>query len=108
MGVVLKSRKVGDVLVVDMAGRLNVLDQGLRELVLEGLKAGSRHFVVNMKDLSYMDSSELGQFMFLHTSIKEANGSLKLLRPSAQFRQLLSITKLDKIFDVIDDETQIQ
>ena len=46
MGVVLKSRKVGDVLVVDMAGRLNVLDQGLRELVLEGLKAGSRHFVV--------------------------------------------------------------
>jgi|KBSMisStandDraft_5_1062788.scaffolds.fasta_scaffold3076840_1 anti-sigma B factor antagonist len=107
MGVSLTSRKVGNVLVIDMAGRLTVLDQSLKDKVLETIKAGDRQIVLNMKELSYIDSSELGQLMSAHAAVKEAGGSLRLLAPSPQVRQLLNITRLETVFDVIDDESRL-
>ena len=107
MGISYTSRTIGNVLVIDMAGRLTVLDQSLKDVVMEFIKAGNLHFVLNMKKLSYIDSSELGQLMSIHAAIKEAGGSLRLLAPSAQIRQLLNITRLETVFEIIDDESRI-
>jgi anti-sigma B factor antagonist len=107
MGVSLTSRRVGNALVIDVTGRLTVLDQSLKDKVLECVKAGDRQIVLNMKDLSYIDSSELGQLMSAHAAVKEAGGNLHLLAPSAQIRQLLNITRLETVFDVIDDESRL-
>ena len=107
MGISLTSRRVGNVLVVDMAGRLTVLDQSLKVRVLESVKAGDQNIVLNMKQLSYIDSSELGQLMSIHAAVKEAGGNLRLLSPSTQIRQLLNITRLETVFEVIDDESRL-
>ena len=107
MDLSLTTREVRGVLVMDMSGRLSVLDQNFRQAVLLFLKAGHRHFVLKMTDLSYIDSSGLGQLVSVYTSLSNVGGSVQLLAPSSRVRELLDITKLDTVFDIIEDETRI-
>ena len=58
-----------DVVILDLNGRLWVLDLSLRDFVKKLLDDGARHFVLNLGDITYMDSSGLGQMLAIWTSI---------------------------------------
>ena len=102
MGLSITTHEVRGVLVMDLSGRLSVLDQNFREAVLQLLKAGNRHFVLKLTDLSYIDSCGLGQLVSVYVSLRKLGGSVKLLAPSSRVRELLRITKLDTVFDIIE------
>jgi anti-sigma B factor antagonist len=104
MSLSLKTRRIGNRLVIDIVGRLTVLDQGLSHLVLNCIKGGDLHFVLNMKELSYLDSSELAQLLSIHAAVKEAGGTLVLSAPNPEIRKMLDITKLETVFEIITDD----
>ncbi len=99
-------RQIGSVVVLDVTGRLvfGEVDE-MRDTISRLLEAGSRHFILNLSRVSYMDSAGLGQTIAAYTSVTRRGGRVVLLNPSKQTNQLLQIAKLVTVFDVYGDES---
>ena len=102
----LTTRQVGDVSIVDVAGRVTVGggSNALRETVCELTSAGKNKILVNLCELSYIDSSGIGELVSGFTTVTNNGGQLKLLNLTKRVKDLLQITKLYTVFDVHDDE----
>jgi anti-sigma B factor antagonist len=108
MPLVIASRIVSGVVVVDLSGRLCVLDRELSPYIKRLLEEGYREIILNLADLSYVDSSGLGQFINIWSSIRDKAGSLTFLRPTDHVRRLLQMTKLDTVFHTAEDAEAIE
>lgn len=106
MSVKLTTRQVGDVSVMDAVGRItlgegsSVFRDTLRELVAKGQKK----VLLNLADVSYIDSSGIGELVSGFTSVTNQGGQLKLLNLNKRVKDLLQITKLYTVFEVFEDE----
>src|SRR5690606_23318503 len=103
-----KTRKVDNVVVVDMSGRLTIGEPVLllRETVRVQVNDGARHFVLNLGEVSYIDSSGLGELVSLYTTVRNKQGDVKLLNLTAKAKDLLQMTKLLTVFDTYEDESK--
>jgi len=84
---------------ITISGRM-VLDKSLfrlREQVLYGLESGKRGFVVDISQLSHLDSSGCGEVISAHTSIQRAKGVLVFVNPAEHVRRLWDHTKLNTV-----------
>jgi anti-sigma B factor antagonist len=101
-------RQVDGITVVDMSGRIT-LGEGctqLRELVREQLGKGTKHLLLNLADVTYIDSSGIGELVSGFTTVSNQGGKLKLINLTKKVHDLLQITKLYTVFDVYDDEAK--
>lgn len=106
MNLKLSTRQVGDVSVVDVAGRVT-LGEGSSDLgdVLRDLAhKGHKKILVNFGEVSYIDSSGIGELVSGFTSLAKQGGQLKLLNLTQRVKHLLLITKHYTVFDVHEDE----
>ena len=106
MSVKMTNRQVGDVTVVDAAGRIT-LGEGasiFRDTIRDLAAKGNKKLLVNLSEVSYIDSSGIGEMVSSYTSITNHGGQLKLLGLSKRVKDLLQITKLYTVFEVFDDE----
>ena len=102
-----KSRQVGDVVVIDVSGRIT-LGEGnvvLRDIVRDLADKGTTRIVLNLNDVHYIDSSGLGELVKTHTTIRNKGGELKLASLSKRVHDLLEMTRLASIFDIQKDES---
>jgi anti-sigma B factor antagonist len=102
----LNTRQVGDVTVVDVAGRIT-LGEGsstLRDTLRELVGKGQKKILLNLGDVSYIDSSGIGELVSGFTTVTNQGGQLKLLNLTKRVKDLLQITKLYTVFDVHEDE----
>ena len=106
MPLLITSRLVAGVVIVDLNGRLCFLDVGLREHMNELLEEGHRAFVLNLANVPYVDSFGLGQLITISTSVRSGGGQLILLRPTDHVQELFRITKLNTIFRISAEEAQ--
>ena len=99
-------RHVGDIAIVDITGRIVLGEAGatLRNLVADLLKKGNKKILFNLADVSYIDSSGLGHLVSAYTAVRNRGGELKLLKLTKNVHNVMQITKLYTIFDVMDDE----
>jgi anti-sigma B factor antagonist len=100
------TRQVGDVVIVDISGRIVLGEESaaLRDLVGELLSRGQKKILFNLGDVNYIDSSGLGHLVSAFTSVRKQGGELKLLHLTKKVHDLMQITRLYTVFDVIDDE----
>jgi anti-sigma B factor antagonist len=108
VSVKLTSRQVGDVTVVDAAGRIT-LGEGasvFRDTVRELAAKGDKKLLINLSEVSYIDSSGIGEMVSAFTSVTNGGGKLQLLGLSKRVKDLLQITKLYTVFEAFDDETE--
>ena len=106
MSVKLKTRHLEDVAVLDIAGRIT-LGEGsgmVRNAIKELVTAGSRKILVNLGDVTYMDSAGLGELVGSYATITNLGGQIKLLHPQGKVSDMLTVTKLYTIFPSFDDE----
>jgi len=99
-------RRVGDVTVLTLAGRL-VLDEGdapFRERIESLVTEGRLDIVLNVHDVTYMDSCGIGALVEKFVSLRRRGGHLKLVCPTDRCRHVLEITHLLPIFEVYDSE----
>jgi len=92
-------------MIVDCSGRLVFGEESasLRDKVKK-LLAQSPKLVLNLHDVSQVDSGGLGTLVSLFTTARNAGGTLKLASLNQRVGDLLQITKLVTIFEVFDDE----
>ncbi len=92
-------RYAGDIAILDLAGRI-VLNDGsatMREAIAKLREAGSTKILLNLADVSFMDSSGLGELASAYAASNKSGGQLKLVNIPARIMDLLRITKLDSV-----------
>ena len=99
-------RTEGSVTILDLRGNLTIGsgEEELGELLGQLLSEGQKHLLLNLAEVPFIDSSGIGGLIKSFTRVKNGGGKLKLLNPSRNTRQLLSITGLLSVLEVFDDE----
>jgi anti-sigma B factor antagonist len=106
VSVKLNTRQVGQVSVMDVAGRITLGEgsSALRDLLREMVGKGQKKILLNLGEVSYIDSSGIGELVSGFTTVTNSGGELKLLNLNKRVKDLLQITKLYTVFDVHEDE----
>lgn len=101
-------RSQGNVKVIKLRGRLTLGESvdRMNQTVSDMFNAGDSCLVVDLADISMVDSSGIGLLVRCLTNAKQRAGSLKLLHPSKFAVQTLRMTGLLNLFEVFDDEQQ--
>jgi len=101
-------RRAGDVSVVDLSGRVT-LGEGsglVRSTIKELVSSGRKNILLNLKNVSYIDSAGLGEIVGAYATVTNVGGNIKLLHPQAKVHDLLQVTKLYTVFIAFDDEAE--
>jgi anti-sigma B factor antagonist len=108
VNVKLTSRQVGDVTVLDASGRITLGEgaSAFRDKLRELASNGHKKILLNLGDVSYIDSSGIGELVSGFTTVTNLGGQLKLVGLSKRVKDLLQITKLYTVFEVFDDEAE--
>jgi anti-sigma B factor antagonist len=101
-----KERQSGDVTVLDLSGKITIGEGSvqLRETVRKLLDDGKKKILLNLGDVSYVDSSGIGELVSSYTTTNNNGGTLKLLNLTKKIQDLLMITKLLTVFETHDNE----
>ncbi|MGW6916710.1 STAS domain-containing protein [Kitasatospora sp. NPDC054939] len=101
-------RKVDDVTVLDLKGKITigVGDVQLRESVREALSGGAKNILLNLTDVTTIDSSGIGELVSAYTATTNQGGRLKLANLPPKITDMLQITQLITVFEVYDDEAE--
>jgi anti-sigma B factor antagonist len=108
MDITIDERLIGNVTVLDLAGRLT-MDQAAQHLKdkINSLVSQQRtEILVNLRKVPYIDSGGLGQLVASFASVRKAGGVLKLLNVGSRNSDLLSITRLVTVFESFDSEAE--
>lgn len=103
---IMTKRSLDGVTILDLSGNIQMgqgndyLHRTLHSLIDEGTKK----VLVNLANISYIDSSGLGELVSGFTTMERAGGELKLLNLTQRVSELMMITKLLTVFDTFDDE----
>ena len=104
MSLTINQRSDSEVIILDLTGRLWILDLPLRDLINGLLTQGQQHFVLNLEGVSYIDSSGLGQLIAIWTSIRNRKGHMTVLNPTKRVQRLFKITRLTTVFEILQNE----
>jgi len=100
-------RKVGDVAIVDLSGKFTITDAPglIRGAVIGTLESGTRNIVLNLAQVSYLDSAAgIGELVSSYTSTLRQGGQLRLLHADKNIAYILHLTRLNSLFKMYDDE----
>ena len=103
-----KTRTIGKVSLVDLSGKITIGegDVILRDEVNKLLETDAKNILLNLDRVSYMDSAGIGELVACYKRAAETGASVKLLNPSGRVSDLLSLTKLQEVFEIFKDEKE--
>jgi anti-sigma B factor antagonist len=107
MSLKINARTIDGVKFFDCSGRIVFGDEAsqLREMIKKELTENNK-IVINLANVSYIDSGGIGTMVSLFTSARNAGGDIKLLNLTKRVHDLLQITKLITVFETCDDEQE--
>ena len=102
----IEKREKNDVTIIDLKGKI-LMGEGIDELrntIKELLENGVKKILLNFEDVPYLDSTGLGEVVRSYTSVKKADGQIKIVNLTNKVKDLLSVTKLITVFETFEDE----
>lgn len=102
----IKERQTGNVIILDLKGSVRMGDgsisfrNAIRQLIMEG----ERQVLLNLENVTHIDSSGLGELISGYVALHKVGGKLKLLHLNQKVHELMTITKLLTVFDVYSNE----
>jgi anti-sigma B factor antagonist len=99
---------IGEVTVIDAAGRitLGANTAAFRELIHELAAAGRTKILLNLADVTYIDSSGIGELISAYMTVANRGGTIKLVNLARRVKELLNLTKLYTVFEVFEDKSK--
>lgn len=106
MSAILTIRHAGDVAVVDIVGRITMVDGSgaLREQMRTLMAEGHPKILVNLSGVSFMDSSGIGELVSGYVSVTNSHGRVKLAGLTRRVRDLFLVTRLYSVLDIHETE----
>jgi anti-sigma B factor antagonist len=108
MSIKIHRREVNGVIVLDLNGRITTGEASvaMRDAIRGEINQGPKRILVNLAEVTYIDSAGLGELISAYTAVKNRGGDLKLLNLTKRVHDLMQITKLYTVFDFYDDEAK--
>ena len=102
------SRERDGVTILDLKGKITigVGDVALRDAVQETLNNGARQILINMSEVTTIDSSGIGEIVAAFTTVTNREGKLRLYGIPPKVSDILQITQLVTVLDIMDDEEE--
>ncbi|MFN2238172.1 MAG: STAS domain-containing protein [Thermoanaerobaculia bacterium] len=102
------SRNVNGVEIIKLEGKITIGagDSQLRDVITNAVKEGKNHILLDMKDVSTIDSSGIGELVGAYTTVTNRGGKLKLIHLPGKVTDLLQVTQLITVFEVYEDESE--
>jgi len=99
-------RHVGNVAIIDLAGRIALSDGAgsIRSAVKSAMDDGHQNILLNMSEVTYIDSAGLGEMSSAFITVSRLGGKLKLLNPQSKVHGMLQVTRLYTIFVTFAEE----
>ncbi len=106
MSMTISTRQVGGVTIVDIRGRIVLGEESasVRDVVCDLLSKGHKQILLNLGAVDYIDSMGLGSLVGAFVSVRKQGGELKLLNLTNKVTDVMQITRLYTVFDIMDDE----
>ena len=100
------TRQVGIVSVVDISGRIVLGEECavLRQSVRDLLSQGHNKILLNLGDVSHIDSCGLGVLIGVSSTVRKAHGEVKLVNLPEKLQDVMQVTRLYTVFDIMSDE----
>jgi anti-sigma B factor antagonist len=104
----INTRQRDDVTILDVKGKITIGsgDVVLRDAVLQAINSGAKKIVVNLAEVTTIDSSGVGELVSCYARATNAGAKLKLINLPPKVQDVLTITQLITVFDVYDTEDE--
>ena len=108
MTLTINTREAGGVTILDLSGKIILGDESmaLREAVKQLLATNKKKIVLNLGEVSFIDSAGVGTLVASYTSSKARDGELKLTNLTKRFKETLQVTRLLTVFEVYESEAE--
>jgi len=105
MPIFIVEKLLDGLMVVDVRGRITLgpETEALRVKLKQLVESGQRRLILNLAEVTYIDSVGLSTLVASYTSARRAGGDLKLLHLPRGVHQLLQITRLSTVFEIYED-----
>ena len=102
----ISTRTIGNIQILDWSGKITLGEgtMSIRNAVRDILQSGGKKIILNLADVSYIDSSGIGELVSSYTTVTNSGGQLKLLNLTKKIHELLAITKLLTVFETFENE----
>ncbi|MDX1582015.1 MAG: STAS domain-containing protein [Thermoanaerobaculia bacterium] len=102
------TRDVDDVRIIELQGKITIGagDTQLRDVIIKSLEEGKKKILLDMGEVTTLDSSGIGELVGSYTTVANRGGTLKLLHLPSKISDLLQVTQLITVFEVYEDETK--
>ena len=104
MALQISEQVIGGTLVMTLSGQVRLGEEStqLRNKIKGAIGQGHKNLVLDLGDVSYVDSAGLGTLVSAYTTASNQGGSVKLANLTRRLNEQLSITKLVTVFDVFE------
>jgi len=101
-------RDSGNVSIIELKGKITTGsgDIQLRDTISKLLDAGKKEILINLKDVTSIDSSGIGELVGCYTTVTNKGGRLRLLHLPPKIQDVLTVTQLITVFDVYENEPE--
>jgi anti-sigma B factor antagonist len=106
MSMTTNTRQIGGVAIVDISGRIILGEESasVRDVISNLLSEGHKQILLNLGGVEYIDSMGLGSLVGAFATVRKQGGELKLFNLPDKVADLIQITRLYTVFDVLSDE----
>ena len=106
MNMTISTRQVGSITILDIGGRIVLREESasVRDVIRNLLNNEHQQIVFNLGRVDYIDTIGLGSLVGAFMTVRKQGGDLKLLNLPEKFADVMQITKLYTVFDIINDE----
>ena len=92
----------GDTLRISAVSQLGAANaNSFRDWVREALSDGEKNLDIDLSQMTFLDSCGLGALVALHKLVRKRCGTLRLLHPQPPVQQLLELTRMDQLFEIV-------
>ncbi len=100
-------RDIDSVVVLDINGEIDLYNAPeIKSKITELMETGKKDIIINLKKVSYIDSSGIGVLISSLSNLKKAGGSLKIINVYDSVKKVFELTKLTSFFDIYGSEEE--
>ena len=100
-------RERGDVVIMDISGEVDLYNApDIKNKITTLIDGGKRNILINLTNVSYIDSSGIGVLISSLSRLKKVGGALKIMGVHGSVKKVFELTKLDKFFEIYQDEEE--
>jgi anti-sigma B factor antagonist len=102
------TRQRDGVTILDLKGKITIGsgDLELRNAVHQAVDSGAKNILVNLSEVTTIDSSGVGELVSSYTTVTNRGARLRLVNLPAKVQDVLTVTQLITVFDVYDTEDE--